>query len=130
MKLVNQDYIDKINNCPSENYKGEIRLFRWMNTNSVDKSFDYYGFKPKYANICNAWGLSTYKTKNSALEALKNVSVGMQKRYNAIAECVIKDDDGIKYQSGKNLNHYTFFPLIKFDLPNKFKITEMLEDEK
>lgn len=129
MKLLNQDEINKIDGCPSENFKGKLRLFRWVNSNNIEQSFDCYAStKPKYAKECIAWGLSTYKSRKSAIEVLKNLPTGMQKKFNAIAACEIEDSDGVKYQSRENINHYTFFPIKEFDMVSKFKIIENLSD--
>jgi hypothetical protein len=42
--------------------------------------------------------------------------------YNSIAVAIVDDNDGIKYQSGQNLNHYTYFPEKSIDLTKKFII--------
>lgn len=131
MKLINQEEINKIDGCPSESYKGTLKLFRWVNSENIEQSFEFYGStKPKFAKDCIAWGLSTYKSKKAAIEVLKNMSAGMQKKFNAIASCDIEDSDGIKYQSRENLNHYTFFPITEFNTASKFNIVEVLTDGK
>lgn len=63
MKLINQEEIDKIDGCPSQNYSGRLKLFRWVNSEDMLNSFECYALsKPKFAKECVAWGLSTYKS--------------------------------------------------------------------
>ena len=131
MKLVNQEEINKIAGCPSQNYTGSLKLFRWVSSEDMLNSFECYATsKPKFANDCIAWGLSTYRSKKSAIEVLKNLSIGMQRKFDAIAVCEIEENDGIKYQSRDNINHYTFFPRTNFDSVSRFNIIEILSDEK
>lgn len=127
MELLNKEHFEKLDNCPLENTNGEINLFRWVNTNDIENSYTPFGFKEKFKNNCLAWGLSTYNSYNSAIETLNNLPNSTREKYNAISSCLIKNTDGIKHQSGKNKNHYTFYPIKGFDLSNNFEVIK--EDE-
>lgn len=127
MELLNKEHIDKIDNCPLENLNGELKLYRWVDKNKLVESFTPYGFKPKFRNSCIAWGLSTYNSYESAKETLNSLSLSIREKYNAIAFCTVEDKDGIKHQSGKNKNHYTFYPVKNFEPLKSF---ELIEDEK
>lgn len=122
MELDHQEQIVKINNCPNLNEVGEKKLFRCVSNPLNEKSFVPYGFKPKYKNICEAWGISTYNNIETAKNQLKSLSKNLLNNYNSIAVAVINDKDGIKYQSGPNSNHYTYFPEKSIDLTKKFSI--------
>ena len=124
MKLLHNEHIEKIENCPIENQLGEIKLYRWVNTDSFNNSFTPFGFKEHFKNNCLAWGLSTYNSEKGALEALNSLPLKKRKEFNAIAFCSIKDENGIKHQSGSNKNHYTFYPNNEFDVISNFQIIE------
>jgi len=123
MDLLHQEHIEKIDNCPANNQLGEIKLYRWVNKDDLENSYTPHGFKEHLKNNCLAWGLSTYNNKQKAIEALNNATKGVRKKYNTIAFCVIKDEYGIKHQSGSN-NHYTFYPNKEFDIIGNFQIIE------
>ena len=71
-----------------------------------------------------AWGLSTYNREKGAKEALNNLHVKRRKDFNAIAFCIINDENGIKHQSSGNKNHFTFYPNKDFDVLSNFQIIE------
>ena len=122
MKLEHHEEIVKIINCPNSNEVGEKQLYRCVSNPLSKNSFVPYGFKPKYKNICEAWGISTFNNIETAKNQLKSLSKNLLNNYNSIAVAVINDSDGIKYQSGQNLNHYTYFPEENIDLTKKFII--------
>lgn len=124
MNLLHQEQIEKLDNCPTSNQSGEIKLYRWVNKDYMETSFTPHAFKEKFKNNCEAWGLSTYNNKQKALEYLNSASSNIKKKYNSIAFCNINDESGIKHQSGNNLHHYTFYPDKDFDLVNNFQILE------
>ncbi|MGG1920911.1 hypothetical protein AB1278_03780 [Chryseobacterium sp. NRRL B-14798] len=124
MDLLHQEHINKIENCPLDGQKGELTLFRWVHKDKFVESFVPNGVRPKHANNCLAWGLSTFNSKDSAIQELNNLSKNIRKKYNAIALCKIKDEDGIKHQSGNKKHHYTFYPKSSFDLITNFQIIE------
>lgn len=123
MKLKFQENIEKIKNCPSGNEQGEIKLFRCVESELTEKSFQPQAvlLKPKYQNKCIAWGLSAYSSFDSANQVLKNLSKNKRVNYSKIAQGVITDNDGIKY-GGTNKKHYTFFPAEEFNLIERFEI--------
>lgn len=122
MEFAHNEDIVKINNCPSSNEVGEKKLYRCVSNPLNEKSFIPYGLKPKYKNLCEAWGISTYNNLETAKNQLKSLSKNLLNNYNSIAVAIVNDSDGIKYQSGQNLNHYTYFPEKNIDLKKKFTI--------
>lgn len=124
MKLINQEYIESIEGCPIDNQRGEIKLFRWVNTDNFENSFTPHGFKDHLKDNCLAWGLSTFNSKKNAIDALNSLPAKKRKDFNAIAFCSINDENGIKHQSGGNKNHYTFYPSTEFDIISNFQIIE------
>ena len=125
MELENQESISKIKDCPLKSEGGEIKLYRCVKAPVGNESFVPYAItKPKLESNCIAWGLSTYKSLNTALQTLENLSKKKQDEYNAIAECIVKNEDGIKHQSLSEQTHYTFYPIKGFDFLNKFNIVE------
>ncbi|MFD2726271.1 hypothetical protein [Hyunsoonleella rubra] len=122
MELKFQEKINKIDDCPANNESGDKNLYRFilsvpMNSDSFKPHSLIY--KPKFDNICIAWGLSTYDSLKSANEALQNLPKKTREKFTAIAVSKITDEDGIKY-STKNKKHYTFFPKKEVNLLTKF----------
>ena len=124
MDLLHQEHINKIENCPLQSQIGELKLYRWVNRDKLVDSFIPTGIRPKHSTTCLAWGLSTFNSKDSAIQELNNLSKSIRRKYNAIAWCSIKDDDGIKHQSGNKKHHYTFYPKSNFDLISNFQVIE------
>ena len=124
MDLLYQEKIDQIKDCPNNQKMGEIKLYRWIDKNNLENAYLPQGFKEKFKDNCEAWGLSVYNSEKEAKQVLKNLSVGFQKKFNAISFCNIKDEFGIKHQSGTNQNHYTFYPAKEFYIINNFQIIE------
>lgn len=124
MDLLHQEHIAKIDNCPIENQLGEIKLYRWVNKDNFENSFVPHGFKEHLKDNCLAWGLSTFNSEKGAKEALNSLPAKRRKEFNAIAFCSIKNENGIKHQSGVNKNHYTFYPSTEFDVLSNFQIIE------
>ncbi len=125
MVLKYQKEIDKINNCPLSNEKGDKDLFRFIKEKPLsDNSFAPYGVinKKKYSHTCKAWGLSAYNSLKNANEVLQNLPGGTRESFVGIAKATITDNDGVKYQTGRNKNHYTFFPDNNLNLLTKFAI--------
>lgn len=126
MKLRYQKDIDKIENCPSDNEKGNKELYRFILSNSIDENSFVPNstiFKPKFDKICIAWGLSTYDSLNNAEEALRNLPKKTREKFKAIAVGDISDKDGIKYLT-KSKGHYTLFPFKDVNLLSKFELVE------
>lgn len=123
MELENHTHINNIKNCPNKNESGTKLLYRCVSNPINDNSFKPFGFKPKYKNKCEAWGLSVYNNLESAKNRLKSLSKNLSNNYNAIAVASIKDEDGIKYQTFEE-NHYTYFPKENLNLIEKFNIVE------
>lgn len=124
MELLHQKYIDKIEDCPLNNHTGDIKLFRWVKKEDLSNSFTPFGFQAKFQNSCIAWGLSTFNSEKSAKESLSNLSLSRRKKYDSIAFCVIKNENGIKHQSGNSKNHFTFYPNTEFNASSNFQIIE------
>ena len=120
MDLEHSEEIFKIKNCPNQNEIGTKKLYRCVLNPINNDSFIPYGFKPKYKDICEAWGISTYNNIETAKNQLKSLPKSLLNNYNSIAVATVNDNDGIKYQSGQNLNHYTYFPEKSIDLTKKF----------
>jgi hypothetical protein len=74
MELEHHEEMVKINNCPNLNEIGEKTLYRCVSNPLNEKSFIPYGIKPKYRNICEAWGISTYNNVETAKNQLKSLS--------------------------------------------------------
>lgn len=125
MELNFQKEIDKIDNCPANNEIGEKTLFRFIKKPIDKNSFTPHSIihKPKFNNLCNAWGLSTYDSLRSAKEAFKNLPAKTRLKFDSIAFAKVTDKDGIKYHT-KNKVHYTFFPKKNLDLISKFSIVQ------
>tara|TARA_R110002051_G_scaffold185303_3_gene254776 strand:- start:14494 stop:14880 length:387 start_codon:yes stop_codon:yes gene_type:complete len=123
MKLKFQENIEKIKNCPSRNEQGEKELFRCVESKLTEKSFQPQAvlLKPKYQDMCMAWGLSVFSSFDSANQMLKNLSKNKRVNYSKIAHGVVRDNDGVKY-GGANKKHYTFFPSEEFNLVKNFEI--------
>lgn len=131
MELKFQENISKIDGCPSNNEIGDKTLYRFVLSVPINSdSFEPHSLihKPKFDNICIAWGLSTYDSLKSAKEALQNLPKKTREKFNAIAVSNITDDDGIKYPT-KNIRHYTFFPKKDVDLLSKFELVNQDEEE-
>ncbi|TDN93395.1 hypothetical protein DET49_104121 [Salegentibacter sp. 24] len=129
MELKFQERIDNIEDCPAINENGDKTLYRFILSVPMDSnSFKPHSLihKPKFDNICIAWGLSTYDSFKSAKEALQNLPKKTREKFTAIAVSDISDDDGVKYPT-KNKRHYTFFPKKEVDLLAKFALVK--EDE-
>lgn len=124
MNLLHQEHIEKIDNCPIDNQLGVIKLYRWVKREDFKNSFNPHGFKEHLRNNCLAWGLSTYNSEKGAKEVLNNLPVKRRKDFNAIAFCIINDENGIKHQSSGNKNHFTFYPNKDFDVLSNFQIIE------
>jgi len=128
MELDNFENIKNIINCPNSNEDGTIKLYRCISNPLTKQSFIPYGFKPKFKNNCEAWGLSTYNNKSSAKNKLKSLSKRLSNDYNAIAVAVISNQDGVKCQTGNDKNHYTYFPFKNVNLIEKFIIINESEE--
>ena len=131
MTLKYQKKIDSIDNCPVDNLQGEITLFRCVENPMTDKSFvpNAVLTKPKLENNCLAWGLSMFKTYDSAKQILNNLSKNKRVNYSNVAKGVITDTDGIKHNSRKATNHYTFYPEERLDIVSKFAIVDDNENK-
>ena len=131
MTLKYQKKIESIENCPVDNFQGEITLFRCVENPMTQKSFIPNAVlqKPKLENNCMAWGLSLFKTYDSAKQMLNNLSKNKKVNYANIAKGVITDNDGIKHGSTKNEKHFTFYPKESIDIVSKFAIIEDNENE-
>ena len=130
MELKFQESINKIKDCPSDNEDGNKTLYRFILSVPLDlDSFKPHSLihKPKFDNLCIAWGLSTYDSLKSANEALQNLPKKTRKKFIAIAVSEITDEDGIKY-STKNKRHYTFFPKKEVNLLTKFALVNQDEE--
>ncbi|MFT4525176.1 MAG: hypothetical protein ACI85F_001329 [Bacteroidia bacterium] len=125
MKLKHQSNIDLIPDCPLVNEDGEMELFRCVENPISEQSFIPQAvlLKPKYQNLCQAWGLSTSKSHKHASQLLKNLSKNKRVQYAQVAKMQVTNDHGIKY-SGKNREHYTFFPNEEIRLVESFTILE------
>lgn len=123
MKLKFQENINRIENCPAKNEVGEMKLFRCVEDNLTQESFQPQAvlMKPKFQDKCIAWGLSVFNSFDAATEVLKNLSGNKRVNYTRIAQAVINDTHGIKY-GGRNKKHYTFFPKEDFNLIENFEI--------
>lgn len=130
MELKYQTQIDSIENCPLANQYGSLILYRCVENPITPNSIEVHAVlhKPKYHDICQAWGLSFFRDVNAAKEMLRNLSKKKQKQVNvqAIASCLITDNDGIKYATN-NKKHYTFFPKVDLDLIDRFTLIEINE---
>lgn len=126
MKLAFQDNIDKIENCPLDNIKGSIRLYRCVENPITENSFipNAVLLKPKHQKNCKAWGLSLFETYDKAKEILNNLSGKKQLNYTDVAVGILDDADGIKNKDSKNSKHYTFFPYESLSIVSKFAIIE------
>ena len=124
IKLKHEDQIKALDNCPSKaNYDGDLVLFRWVKAPlTVDSFIPYSLHQEKLRNMCDAWGLSVYQSLEEAERELKNLTKRKRKKFNAIAICKISNYDGVKYQSGRNKKHFTFFPNEDFDCATKFNL--------
>jgi hypothetical protein len=129
MKLKYQEELNKIDNCPSQNEKGEKTLFRCVENPMDENSFipNAVLLKPRYQDHCIAWGISLFNSLETANQMLLNLSKKKSLNYSKVAKSVINDEDGVKHSS-KNKKHYTLFPAIDVNLSEKFEIIE--EDEK
>ena len=125
MKLLYQQEINRIKNCPLKHKEGQLTLFRIVENPISVESFQPEAVlqKPKYQNLCIAWGLSLFSKKKTAQMMLKGLSQKKRPQYAAIAESVIGDQDGIK-NCGKDRRHYTFFPRVGYDFLRNFKVTQ------
>lgn len=131
MALKFQKEIDSIENCPVDNLLGEITLFRCVEHPMTEKSFVPYAVlqKPKLKGNCLAWGLSMFKTYDSAKQMLNNLSQNKRENYSNVAKGIITDNDGIKHNSKKTTNHYTFYPEEGLDIVSKFAIVDSNENK-
>ncbi len=130
MELQFQENINKIEGCPANNEGGDKTLYRFIMSIPLDSdSFKPHSLihKPKFDNICIAWGLSTYDSLKSAKEALQNLPKKTREKFTAIAVSEITDADGIKYPT-KNKRHYTFFPKKEVNLLSKFVLVNQDEE--
>lgn len=131
MELKFQENISKIKGCPAGNEAGDKTLYRFITSLPLaENSFKPHSmiYKPKFDNLCNAWGLSTYDSLSSATEALKNLPKKTRKKFMAIAVSEVTDNDGVKYPTS-NKRHYTFFPKKELNLLTKFTVIKQ-NDEK
>lgn len=131
MNLKYQQKLESIENCPLDNLQGEITLFRCVENPMNATSFipNAVLLKPKFEDNCLAWGLSLYKTYDSAKQTLDNLSRKKKGNYTNIAQGVITDNDGIKHGCKKNSKHYTFYPLESIDIVSKFAIIDDNENK-
>jgi hypothetical protein len=129
MKLNYQKEIDKIDNCPLNNEEGAKTLYRFVTPNLDNDSFDPQSIilKPKYQDMCIAWGLSTFNSLDAAEQRYNSLSPKIKGKYKSIAKGIITDKDGIKHQSGSNENHYTYFPKQNLNLLGIFVIVKSYE---
>ena len=125
MELNYQEELSNIENCPAQNENGDKLLFRCVESVVNDASFIPQSvlLKPKYQDLCIAWGLSLFDNLNSAKQTLKSLSQNKKSNYTHIAQSTITDAHGVKH-SAKNTNHYTFFPKKDLDLVSMFAIVE------
>ena len=123
MQLEYQEKLDLIENCPLENQKGEIVLFRCVENPMTHSSFipNAVLLKPKFQDNCLAWGLSLFSNYDSAKQMLNNLSKNKQVNYSNIAKSNLTDFDGIKHYS-KNKKHFTFYPKKNINILSKFAI--------
>ncbi|HCE54393.1 MAG TPA: hypothetical protein DER05_05040 [Lutibacter sp.] len=130
MKLNFKEEIEAIDGCPGTNESGTKKLYRFVKLPLDGKSFIPHSVKhkPRFKNNCIAWGLSTYDTLKSARQAYKNLPETRRAEFDGIAFGDVKDIDGTKYQSTKNLRHYTFFPLEKLSCVALFANIESYEN--
>ena len=125
MELNYQEELNNIENCPTHHENGDKVLFRCVESVVNDSSFIPQSvlLKPKYQDLCVAWGLSLFDNLNSAKQTLKSLSQNKKSNYTNIAQSTITDAHGIKH-SATNRSHYTFFPKRDLDLVNMFEIVE------
>lgn len=123
--LMYSEEISKIDNCPSKNEKGSIEVVRLVKNNpaKIEDLKLHSEIHPKLAGICEAWGLSVFKKPTEIRDVKKILSKKIAAKYNLASYFTITDDMGIKYQSGSNKKHYTFFPKKDLDLLSTF-VTE------
>ena len=76
MKLKYHKELDSIENCPTSHEKGDKTLYRCVKQPINMDSFEPQAvlLKPKYKNLCIAWGLSVFDNLESANQTLKNLS--------------------------------------------------------
>ena len=131
MKLKHQDKIDTIDNCPLENINGDVELYRCVESPITENSFTPQAvlLKPKHQNNCMAWGLSLFKTLESANQTLNNLSKTKKIKYSKVAVGTLTDQDGVKNCNKKRKKHYTFYPNENLDLVSKFAIVENNENK-
>lgn len=125
MKLLYSNKIESIEGCPCKTFNGKLKLFRFVKSNEIETSFNPKALTAKHLeNECNGWGLSVYKNEDAAKNIFNNLSGSLRKKLDSIMYCNVEDSDGIKYQSGKDGNHYTFFPIENFDFKTRFKLVD------
>ena len=126
MELNFKENIDAIEGCPDHNVSGKKKLYRFVKLPLDKNSFIPHSviYKPKYKNKCIAWGLSTYDSLKSAKQVLMNMPETRRQDFDAIAFGEVNDGDGIKYQSTKNLRHFTFFPVEELDCTVLFNVED------
>ena len=112
MKFRYEKQLRAIANCPAKNEAGEITLFRCIENPLTNNSFLPQAVlrKPKFQDMCEAWGLSTFNDLSQAHSMLKSLARSKRIQYSGIAKLIVTDEDGIKYQSFGRKAHYTFFP--------------------
>jgi hypothetical protein len=131
MKLKYQEELGSIENCPVENIKGEITLFRCVESPMDENSFipNAVLLKPKYQQNCMAWGLSLFRNYNTAKQMLNNLSKKKLVKYSDVAKGILTDEDGVKNCNKKSKKHYTFYPKENLDIVSKFAIVQDYENE-
>lgn len=129
MILNYKEEIEAIDGCPGTNESGVKKLYRFVKLPLKKDSFVPLTInKPKFKDMCEAWGLSTFDTLKSARQRYRNLPEAKRQEFNAIAFGKIDDVDGIKYQSTKNKRHYTFFPVDELNCVELFVDIENIEN--
>ena len=122
MELENHEEIIKIDNCPSINENGIIKLFRFVENNPIEETdlVPHAILHPHLSNNCLAWGLSFFKSKEASLNVINGLNIKRKRKIIGIASIDTDDKIAIKHQSGVNNYHYTVYPFKNVNFIDKF----------
>jgi hypothetical protein len=109
-------------------------VFHWVFKDCDESSFYPVAVNnPNRRNNCNGWALSFFDTQKNAkqrlLEIAKHSKNIFKKLGTHIASGPINKDDGVSNEPNKN-GHFDLFEYKEVNLSSKFKIVEVVYNEK
>lgn len=120
MKLIHEEEILKLNNCPSSNTEKTIKLYRWSKgDNDLIKPFAIIN-PVQNDKKCLCWGLSHYNSLQYIENKINAMSLKRKSSIKGVYCIEVTKELAIKHQSTSDRNHYTVYPYEGIDFISNF----------